>query len=204
MTRLVPVALTGADLPIAELSGARLDGELFSLAGSWCPVDTLDGPATRAAALAELAGLAGLAGLARLAGSAEPASRRLVAERMSAAWIFGLAPEPAQHQFCVDVTARIRKPEGPTALVREVRLRPDDVRAVGRLLVTVPRRTAVDLARWGCSPGVRADTELLAALLAYDGEAHVADDELPAWKRGISFSRVAAAQLNQARRRMPG
>ena len=200
MTPLVPVALTGADLPIAELSGARLDGELFSVAGSWCPVDTLDGPATRAAALAELAGLAGLA---RLAGSAEPASRRLVAERLSAAWIFGLAPEPAQHQFCVDVTARIRKPEGPTALVREVRLRPDDVRAVGRLLVTVPRRTAVDLARWGCSPGARADTELLAALLSYDGDSHSAD-EVPSWRPGISFSRVAAAELSQARRRLCG
>ncbi|WP_120336884.1 type IV toxin-antitoxin system AbiEi family antitoxin [Cryobacterium soli] len=188
MTPLVPVALTGADLPIAELCGARLDGELFSLAGSWCPVDAADGPAMRAAAVA---------GLAR------SASGRLVAERMTAAWIYGLAPEPAQHQFCVDVTARIQKSTGPNAQLREVRLRHHDVRDVGGLPVTVPRRTAVDLARWGCSPGARADTELLAALLSYDGDSHSAD-EVPSWRPGISFSRVAAAELSQARRRLCG
>ncbi|ANP72828.1 hypothetical protein [Cryobacterium arcticum] len=198
MTPLVPVALTGADLPIAELSVARLDGELFSLAGSWCPVDILDEPATRAAALAGLAGSSGPAG------PAGPASDRLVAERMTAAWIYGLAPEPAQHQFCVDVTARTRKPDTPNALLREVRLRPGDIRVVGRMLVTVPRRTAVDLARWGSSPAVRADTELLAALLAYDVDARDAGDGLPAFRRGISFSRVAAAQLDRARLRMTG
>ncbi|QYF74980.1 hypothetical protein [Cryobacterium sp. PAMC25264] len=198
MTPLVPVALTGADLPIAELSVARLDGELFSLAGSWCPVDVLDEPATRAAALAGLVGSSGLAG------PGGPAGGRLVAERMTAAWIYGLAPEPAQHQFCVDVTSRIRKPDTPNALLREVRLRPGDIRVVGRMLVTVPRRTALDLARWGSSPAVRANTELLAALLAYDGATQRGDGESPDCQRGISFSRVAAAELDQARRRMTG
>ena len=183
MTPLLPAALTPADLPLAELNCARLDGELFPLAGAWCPIDAHDGPETRAGALVAIS------------------PGRAAAERMSAAWIYGLAAEPDQHQFCVDVSARTRKPVETTTQLREVRLGRNDARALGRQLVTSPLRTAIDLARWGRSPGCPADTALLAALLAYDGpDDPQLDAQAVSVHRGISFSRRAAAQLRDARR----
>ena len=181
MTSLVPAVLTSTDLPLAELNCARLDGELFTVAGSWCPIDVHDGPELRALALASLAPV------------------RAAAERMTAAWIYGLAAEPDRHQFCVDVTARTRKPGGTDTLLREVRIGPDETRSLGQQLVTTPLRTAVDLARWGGSAGAPPDPALLAALLAYDG----LDDALGnardrAVRQGISFSRSATARLQEA------
>lgn len=178
--------LTPTDLPLAELSGARLDGELFLLAGAWCPVDTPDAPETRASALARIA------------------PRRAAAERMTAAWIYGLAPEPAQHQFCVDTGARTSKPDDHAMHLREVRLPRNDTRVFGRLPVTTALRTAVDLARWGASAGCRADTALIARLLAragFDGTER-AGDILSGTTRPISFSQVAATQLQDALRRL--
>ncbi|WEO75713.1 hypothetical protein BJQ94_09900 [Cryobacterium sp. SO2] len=194
MTTLVPAALTEADLPLAELACARLDGELFGLAGSWCPIDAPDGPETRAGALQRTA------------------PHRAAAERLTAAWIYGLAPEPAEHQFCVDVGARTVKHPGSGVCLREVRLGDADAVLLGRLLVTTPLRTAVDLARWGTSRDHPADTGLIAALLAHAGLAQVtagdartppADDASTAAAvvsglRGISFTRVAQAQLRDA------
>ncbi|WP_130179308.1 hypothetical protein [Cryobacterium sp. SO1] len=183
MTPLVPAVLTPADLPLAELNCARLDGELFAVAGAWCPVDAHDGPEMRALALASLA------------------PGHAAAERMTAAWIYGLADEPERHQFCVDVTARTRKPGGTSTLLREVRIGPDDTRVLGQQLVTTPLRTAIDLARWGRSDGVPPDTALLAALLSYDGwDAARAHADERAVRHGISFSRLATARLLDARR----
>lgn len=173
MTPLLPRALTEIDLPLAELSSARLDGELFPLGGSWCPVDALAGPETRAAAIHPRA------------------PRRSAAERLTAAWIYGLCPEPARHQFCVDVRARTHKAADSAVQLREVRLGADDTVLLGRLRATTPLRTAVDLTRWGVSPGRRAETTLIAALLAQTGAGRPA-------LRGISFSRIARAQLRDA------
>lgn len=184
MTPLVPAVLTETDLPLAELACARLDGELFVMAGAWCPVDAPDGPETRAGALSR---------------TAPP---RAVAERQTAAWIYGLAPEPAEHQFCVDAGARTGNRPGSGAHLREVRLGTDDTLRLGRLLVTTPLRTAVDLARWGSSPGRRAQTDLIAALLARAGVDSGAP--VPAGPRGISFGRIAAAQLHDAVRLLAG
>ena len=187
MTPLLPAALTSADLPLTELHCARLDGEVFEVAGAWCPVDAHDGPETRAAALVSIS------------------PRHAVAERMTAAWVYGLTAEPNRHQFCVDVSARTRKPLGSSIELREVRLGVQDARALGPQLITTALRTAIDLARWGRSPGCPADTALLAALLAYDGIDGRPDDALYrhdplAVHRGISFSRVAVAQLTEALR----
>jgi hypothetical protein len=186
MTGILPAALTPADLPPAELNAAGLDGEVFALGGSWCPVDTAEGPEARAAAAARLA------------------PSRAVAERMSAAWIYGLADLPAQHQFCIDVGARTRKPCGRLVHLREVRLPTADTVLIGGLSVTSPLRTAVDLARWGESPGRGADTALIAALLHRAGcdGTESAEAVLPAATRTVSFSRIAAAALNAALRRL--
>ena len=184
MTAVLPDELTPADLPLAELNAARLDGEVFTLAGVWCPIDAFDGPETRAAAVAW---------------AAPP---RAVAERMTAAWIYGLVPEPARHQFCVDIAGRTRMPTDGTIHLREVKLSPADTVLIGRLPVTAPLRTAVDLARWGGAAGRPVETELLAGLLARTagGDTHRAAGTVAQQLRGISFSRVAAVRLHQALR----
>ncbi|MGY4856998.1 hypothetical protein [Cryobacterium sp. AP23] len=179
MTPLLPAALTETDLPMAELACARLDGELFVVGGSWCPVDTQDGPETRAAAIQRFA------------------PRRAAAERLTAAWIYGLAPEPAEHQFCVDLGARTRKRPDASVRLREVRLGADDVMLLGRLVVTTPLRTAIDLARWGQSPHHRADTVLIAELLDRAGLG-ATGSRLLTDRPGISFTRIAEQQLQEA------
>jgi hypothetical protein len=179
MTPRIPTALTAADLPVAELASARLDGEVFTLGGSWCPVDALDGPETRAGALAGIA------------------PRHAAAERLTAAWIYGLVPEPAEHQFCVDVGARTGNPPGAGVHLREVRLGRDDTVLLGPLAVTTGLRTAIDLARWGALPGHRADPAVLAALLARSGFTGT-DHTVLAGRRGMSFSRVAEQELRTA------
>lgn len=130
-SQLVPV-LTSRDLPLAELSGARIDGEVFALGEAWCPIDEIESPASRA----------------RVAGLLVPA--RAIAERMSAAWIYGFAPEPLRHQFCVDIGARAHIPLSPRLQLREVICSPEDNRTIGGLRVTTPLRTFVDLAL--CTP----------------------------------------------------
>ena len=177
MTPLLPSSLTPADLPLAELAAARLDGELFTLAGAWCPVDACDGAQTRADAIARFV----------------PA--RAVAERLTAAWIFGLAPEPAQHQFCVAIGARTHKPDDAAVHLREVRLEATDTQTIGLLRVTTPLRTARDLARWGGASGRPVETALLADLLARAGCR-----DRPEPQRGISFSKQATTQLQDAAR----
>ena len=77
-----------------------------------------------------------------------PAIRqRVVAGRMTAAWIFGCAAEPDRLALLVDANRRIsslRSTRGCT--LHEVRLGPFDVVSLGGLMVSSPLRTAVDIA----------------------------------------------------------
>lgn len=130
MPRLAPV-LTNRDIPAAELGAMRLDGELYELAAGWCPIDELEGPAHRAAAVL---------------GDRSP---RLIAELGSAAWVWGATVAlPRVDEFCVDLGARARLPLSPLVRVRELVLDPSDRVALGAASVTSPLRTAVDLARF--------------------------------------------------------
>lgn len=51
MSRLIPPVLSTADLPLAVLSAARLDGTLWRMYDGYCPVDEPDRPELRADAL---------------------------------------------------------------------------------------------------------------------------------------------------------
>jgi len=77
-----------------------------------------------------------------------PAIRqRVVAGRMTAAWIYGCAAEPDRLALLGDANRRIsslRSVRGCT--FHEVRLGPSDVVSIGGLLVTSPSRTALDIA----------------------------------------------------------
>ena len=77
-----------------------------------------------------------------------PAIRqRVVAGRMTAAWIYGCAAEPDRLAMLVDAHRRIsslRTTRGCT--FHEVRLGPFDVVSLGGLMVSSPLRTSVDIA----------------------------------------------------------
>ena len=73
--------------------------------------------------------------------------QRVVAGRMTAAWIYGCAAEPDRLALLVDANRRIsslRSTRGCT--FHEVRLGPFDVVSLGGLMVSSPLRTAVDIA----------------------------------------------------------
>ncbi|MFC9353030.1 hypothetical protein [Arthrobacter sp. NPDC057013] len=76
-----------------------------------------------------------------------PVRRRVVAGRMTAAWIYGCAREPDRLALLVDAKRRIsslRSTRGCT--LHEVRLGPFDVVSLGGLMVSSPLRTALDIA----------------------------------------------------------
>ena len=132
MTVRLPAVLSTDDLPLAELFAARLDGELFRVDDCFAAVDEIEQPRHRAAALH--------AGL----------SERLIAEQLSAAWIWGaLDTAPEQHQLCVATGARVSHAHPPWMTVREVVIGTHEIASLGGVLLTTPLRTAVDLARFG-------------------------------------------------------
>lgn len=76
-----------------------------------------------------------------------PVRQRIVAGRMTAAWIYGCAREPDRLALLVDANRRIsslRSTRGCT--FHEVRLGLFDVVSLGGLMVSSPLRTALDIA----------------------------------------------------------
>ena len=124
----------GALFTWPELQAMASDGELARLNEcSYLAPGTRPTPHLRARAAAVLI---------------RPAIRqRVVAGRMTAAWIFGCAPEPDRLALLVDAKRRIsslRSTRGCT--LHEVRLGAYDVVSLGGLMVTSPLRTSVDIA----------------------------------------------------------
>lgn len=128
MSRL-PSVLFHQDLPEAELHAAKLDGELYRIDQCFSPVDEIESRERRARSLVLTI----------------PA--RLIVEQRSAAWIHGAAGLPSTHQFCADISARVRTGTLITLPVREVVITADDLVTIAGLSVTTPVRTVVDLAR---------------------------------------------------------
>ena len=149
--RLSPV-LSALDLPPAELRAAELDGELFAIDGCWSPIDEPDRTSQRALALAV------------------QLPDRVILERRSAAWVWGLlAAPPRPHELCTAIGARVRTGDGWPA-AREVVIDDDETATISGIRVTTPLRTVVDLARFGTA----FDDELARRLLAF-GRVTVAD-----------------------------
>ena len=127
--RLAPV-LSVLDLPLAELCSARLDGEVYEVDACYSPVDELASPWLRAAALAA------------------QVPSRLIAERLSAAWVHGATRLPPRtHEYCVDAVARCHPPELRNVRIREVVLDGRDTNVMAGLRLTTPVRTLCDIAR---------------------------------------------------------
>ncbi|MFF1251629.1 hypothetical protein ACFVYC_03935 [Pseudarthrobacter sp. NPDC058329] len=86
---------------------------------------------------------------ARAAAAVVPAAvrQRVVAGRMTAAWIYGCAAEPDRLALLVDTKRRVsslRNTRGCS--LHEVKLGPFDVVSLGGLMVSSPLRTALDVA----------------------------------------------------------
>lgn len=128
--RLSPV-LADIDLSPAELQAARLDGEVYELAGAYCIVDEVEAPRHRARAV--------------LGGR----SARLIAELGTAAWIWGAVAQPARLEFSVTPEARARFAPAHHIAVREIVYADGDLATLDGHRVTTPLRTIIDLARRG-------------------------------------------------------
>ena len=86
---------------------------------------------------------------ARAAAGAVPAAirQRVVAGRMTAAWIYGCAAEPDRLALLVDAKRRVSSLRGTRGCtLHEVKLGPFDVISLGGLMVSSPLRTALDIA----------------------------------------------------------
>lgn len=177
MTRLLPSVLTERDLPIAELTAARLDGELFAIDWAFAPTDEIEQPWHRATALRM--------GL----------HDRLIAERLSAAWVWGAAPRPPlRHELCASVGARVSRNAYAWCIVREVVIEPSETVLIGGLAVTTPLRTAVDLLRFTCefNEHVRGVVVALMRIGGFSKEHCV--EQLDA-RRNLPNKRLAARRL---------
>lgn len=176
---MAPLAyVPGHPLSTAELSAARLDGDLAAEPFGYVPVGAPVTRGVRAAALEPL-----------IPGGC-------AAEMLAAAWV---------HGACAELPARIRarRVAGAPLVGRaadDVRLRArairsDDVEVIGRLAVTTPERTAYDL--WAAALAGRGDDDVLAARAALLGDDAVRH-RLAAWLDSSAvrpYARAMRAEL---------
>lgn len=177
MTPRLPAVLTSGDLPVAELSAARLDGELYCIGSAFAPVDEIEQPRHRAAALAP--------------GTHE----RLIAEQLSAAWVWGAITSPPLHQqFCTTIGARVSRTSVPWMTVREVVIDASELLQLGDMLVTSPLRTAVDIARFLPRFGAN-EARVIRELMRRGGFCLEDCLDLMEVRRNLPNKRLAASRL---------
>ena len=126
----IPSILSLRDLPPAELQAGVLDGELVRVGGAYCAIDTIIGSPQRAASVVV------------------EAPSWAIAERHTAAWIFGVMDvQPSRLQLCVTSHGGVRPISTQRHEFREVVLAGDETIVIGELTVTTPLRAALDIAR---------------------------------------------------------
>ena len=174
--------LSFRDLPLAELSAARLDGELYAIDDGYSPVDVPSGPRERAASIAHYC------------------QGRLMAEQRTAAWVWGaLEAAPARHELCASLGARARPAHPIRTSVREVVIDASEFVLFDGVAVTTPLRTIIDLARFSATFG-EAEREVVVDLAARFGitlercrTEMDARTNLPNKKRAVARLTVALA-----------
>jgi hypothetical protein len=168
MTTRLRSILGSADFDVAELSALRLDGEGYLVDNCLAPLDEPSTSRQRAGVLAVQLG------------------ERLIAERRSAAWVWGARNDPpTPHEVCAASDARARPSRSAHLTVREVVFDEGDVVELNGLKLTSPIRTAIDLARFSLEWTV-SDTETGAALMA-----------------GAGFSSLECLEVMNRRRNLP-
>lgn len=124
------VYVAGVRLSGAELTGARLDGDLVEVGEAFMPADAVETRELRAASLRHLVGDA-------VAFTLE-----------SAAWVHGALPEPPPRHVVQRLGERRLPPADPRVRYSDQPLAaPDDVVRISGVWVTTPARTLADLVR---------------------------------------------------------
>lgn len=123
-----------AVLSLAELSAARLDGELAMVGDAYAAADALETPALRAASLRVLLGT------------------QLVAIGMTAAWVHGAVGRPPAVHHVQRGERGVTRPVRRDVRFRDTAIDPADVVALGGVRVTHAARTLVELAREASDP----------------------------------------------------
>ena len=173
----LPSVLSADHLPTPELYAARLDGDLFAVDGCFSPVDEIEQPQHRAAAIHD--------GLAS----------RLIAEQLSAAWVWGaLDSPPAHRQFCVATGARVSHCSARWMTVREVVIGGDEISLFADLMVTCPARTVIDIVRFSARFGA-AEIAAVRRLVADAGVSLSGSIEAVAVRRNLPNKRLALDRL---------
>lgn len=179
MTRLLPFVLSPDDLPAEELQAARLDGEVFAVDSCFAPVDLPEFTALRAESLRRIL------------------PSRLIAERRSAAWVYGaIDTAPRRHDACADISARYRTVDSRIRL-REVVIEPDEISVHSGLQLTSILRTTIDLIR--CEQHFDDELARIVARLASIGgiDRAALKDYLDA-RRHLPHKTIALARIEQA------
>ncbi len=177
MTPRLPPVLSALDLPLAELQCAALDGELYALDHCFCSIDEFETIHLRARAL----------GVALDA--------RIIAERLSAAWVWGaLAVPPRRHQLCVAIGARTRQHSVPSATLREVVIEPSEIDTVSGISVTTRLRTVLDLLRFSDVFGAR-ESATVATLMRDDRLEYSACSHALTVRKNLPQKRIALERL---------
>ncbi len=161
----------------AELSAARLDGDVVELGDAYIPADAVETAALRAGSLASLTG------------------DTLAATHLSAAWIHGAMPfPPARHCVQRAVARRIHMAPERQVVYRDLAVPEEDLLVLGGVRVTTPLRTLIDLARVTDDAHARAAGEMVAAHPGTLGAAitRLEDGVLPHKRRALSFLRGLA------------
>jgi len=183
MNTRLPRIISSADFPLAELCSARLDGQLFTLGECWYPIDEVEDETMRATSLASLV------------------SAKAILERMTAAWVYGIIPEPRRHHVCVSAAARIHIKPTRRVQIREVSLATADTLQFDGVRVTTPVRTVVDLARSIPANCTEADHRhllfVLTGLLRYSGHTNTDAVREQCERRSVPHRSLAVARLDE-------
>jgi hypothetical protein len=169
-------------LSMAELSAARLDGDVVELGEAYIPADAVETRGLRAGSLAGILG------------------DTLAATHLSAAWIHGALPDPpARHTVQRAVAHRLHRIPDRRLVYRDLAVDPADLVRVGGVLVTTATRTLADLSRVDDPSHLRAVRLLGEAYPALVGQAIAWLEEhrvLPHRNAGIAvLHRCAAGDL---------
>ncbi|QIG40691.1 hypothetical protein G5T42_15430 [Microbacterium sp. 4R-513] len=172
----------GDRLSRAELSAARLDGDVVELGEAYIPADAVETMALRAGSLRGILG------------------ETLAATHLSAAWVHGaLVGPPARHTVQRAVEWRVHQVIDRRVVYRDPQVAADDLWRIGGVLVTSPQRTLADLAR------VPDDEYAEAARLFSDAFPGLAL-EAAAWfdeRSPVPHKRTAVAFLHGLAARLP-
>lgn len=134
-------------LSLAELTAARLDGDVVELGDAYIPADAVETRALRAGSLTGLLG------------------DTLAATHLTAAWVHGALPEPpAHHTVQRAVARRLHRLPVRHLVYRDLVVDEADLQTIGGVRVTTRARTLADLSR------VADDTHTRAARLLAEGD----------------------------------